>query len=270
MGEPFFAYVSPTAPHKPYIPARRDAHTFDGLEAPRSPSFNEEDVSDKPPWIQLLPRLSADEIVQLDDRHEARAETLQALDDLVEGVVNKLEAEGALENTYVVFTSDNGWHHGEHRIPREKTQPYEESSRVPLLIRGPGVQAGSATSKLTLNTDYLPTFTDLAGIETPEYVDGRSLRPVMEGSATAWRSAFLMERRKGDAPSQSYYGIRASGLRKYLEYEGGFREYYDLHTDPYELANSYDASAPPADLAARLQALKSCAGATCRAAEDGP
>jgi arylsulfatase A-like enzyme len=265
--KPFFAYVAPIAPHGPAKPARRDQHTHDGAKAPRLPSFNERDVSDKPPWIRSLPRLSANQIAQIDNRHENRVETLQALDDLVEGVVDKLRAEEALRNTYVVFTSDNGWQEGEHRIPKEKTQPYEESSRVPLIIRGPGVQADSATHNLALNTDYLPTFTDLAGIPAPAYVDGRSLQPVLNGSATTWRSAILMERRNdGDA---SFYGIRASGGRKYLEYGGGFRELYDLESDPYELANSYNTSSPPAYLAARLDALKSCSGDTCRAAENG-
>jgi N-acetylglucosamine-6-sulfatase len=267
--KPFFAYVAPIGPHKPAKPARRDERTFDGEKASRPPSFNEADVSDKPSWIRSLPRLSADQLARIDDRHEARAETLQAIDDLVEGVVEDLRAEGELNNTYVVFTSDNGWEEGEHRIPKEKTHPYEESSAVPLLIRGPDVRAGSTTNKLALNTDYLPTFTDLAGIQTPEYVDGRSLRPVLEGSATTWRSAILMERRNGSYPERSFYGISTSDGRKYVEYKGGFRELYDLATDPYELENSYDATAPPADLAARLKALKDCAGATCRSAEDG-
>ena len=266
-GEPFFAYVAPIAPHGPANPARRHQHTYDGEKAPRLPSFNEGNVSDKPPWISSLPRLSTNQIAQIDNRHENRVETLQALDDLVEGVVDKLRAEEALRNTYVVFTSDNGWQEGEHRIPKEKTQPYEESSRVPLIIRGPGVQADSPTHKLALNTDFFPTFTDLAGMQTPSYVDGRSLRPVLNGSATTWRSAILMERRSGDA---SFYGIRASGGRKYLEYGGGFRELYDLNSDPYERVNTYyNTSSPPAYLAARLDALKSCSGDTCRAAENG-
>lgn len=143
---------------------------------------------------------------------------------------------------------------------------------MPLLIRDPGVQAGSTTDALTLNTDFLPTFTDLAGIQMPEYVDGCSLRPLLEGSAatTTWRTAFLLERRNLTTPGASLYGIRTSGGRKYIEYKSGFRELYDLRTDPYERANSYKATAPPAELARRLQALKECAGATCRAAEDGP
>ena len=102
-------------------------------------------------------------------------------------VVSKLgEKPGVLSNTYIVFTSDNGWHHGEHRIQQGKGRPYEESARVPLVIRGPGVAAGSSTDKLVLNTDYFPTFMDLAGAQTqtPPYVDGRSLLPVLTGRAS--------------------------------------------------------------------------------------
>jgi N-acetylglucosamine-6-sulfatase len=270
-GRPFFAYVSPIAPHGPLDPALRDRHTYDGEKAPRSPSFNERDVSDKPPWIRSRTRLSADQIAQIDDRHEARAETLQALDDLVKGVVRKLRAVGELKNTYVVFTSDNGSHEGEHRIPEGKWRPYEEDIHMPLLVRGPGVRGGSTTHKLALNTDFLPTFTDLAGIGTPSYVDGRSLRPVLKGGTATWRrTAILLERRNPNNGGQSYYGIRTSGGEKYVEYKSGFRELYDLRTDPYELENTYDdAKAPPLDLLVRLDALKGCSGATCRQAENG-
>jgi N-acetylglucosamine-6-sulfatase len=269
---PFFAYVAPAAPHYPITPAPRDLHTYDGLKAPRPPSFNEADVSDKPPWIRSLPKLSSSKIAQLDARQEGRAETLQALDDLVEGVVNKLDSAGVLNNTYVFFTSDNGFEMGEHRIFDGKREPYEESTRVPLLVRGPGVAAGSTTNKLVLNTDYLPTFTDLGAIQTPSYVDGRSLRPVLNGSATTstWRSAILLETRFESATTKNFYGIRTSDEKKYVEYEGGFRELYDLSTDPYELSNTYSSSRPPTSLAARLQALKVCAGDSCRAAENGP
>jgi|SRR5215207_8922677 len=268
-GKPFFAYVAPNAPHEPATPAPRHENAFDGEQASRLPSFNEQDLSDKRPWIQSLPTLTATQIAQIDDRHQKRARSLQAVDDLVERVVNKLRSDGALNNTYVVFTSDNGWHHGEHRIPKGKAQPYEESIRMPLLIRGPGVQAGSATNNLVLNTDYFPTFTDLAGVPTPAYVDGRSLRPLLQASAKSWRSAYLLEFRDDEKPNASFYGIRTRDGRKYIEYESGFKELYDLKTDPYELINSYDANSSPAGLATRLQALKDCAGATCRAAEDG-
>jgi N-acetylglucosamine-6-sulfatase len=267
--KPFFAYVTPRAPHAPRTPAPRDLHTYDGEKAPRPPSFNEDDVSDKPPWIRNLPPLSSRRIKQIDTRQENRAETLQALDDLVEGVVNKLKSDGVLNNTYIFFTSDNGWESGEHRIPEGKQRSYEESIHMPLLVRGPGVAAGSTTGKLALNTDFLPTFTDLAGIQTPSYVDGRSLRPVLKGRATTWRSAILLEIRQQEQ-TMSSYGIRTSNGSKYVEYEGGFKELYNLNTDPYELSNDYDTASPPISLMERLQALKGCAGKSCRVAENGP
>jgi len=269
-GKPFFAYVAPKAPHDPYTPAQRDEHTFDGIRAARSPSFNEKNVSDKPPWIRKLPRLSDAKKAKIDKRAEKRAETLQALDDLVAGIVGKLGDSGVLSNTYIFFTSDNGFHMGEHRISRPgKGRSYEEDVRVPLLVRGPGVAARrQAQEKLVLNTDYLPTFMDLASAQTPGYVDGRSLRPALKGNAAAWRSAVLLEAH--DAPSNTppYSGIRTSSGRKYVEYANGKKELYYLDRDHYELRNSYDPSNPPTALATRLQALKSCAKDDCRAAEN--
>jgi arylsulfatase A-like enzyme len=176
-----------------------------------------------------------------------------------------------LDNTYVVFTSDNGMHLGEHRISHGKGRPYEESIHMPLLVLGPGVRAASTTDKLVLNTDFLPTFTDLAGTTTPPYVDGRSLRPVLTESATSWRTAILVEGRRGKDPEvanqNDYYGIRTS-TSKYVEYEGGERELYTLSTDPYEESSTPTSSLAPS-LQTRLQALKSCAADSCRAAENG-
>ena len=285
--KPFFAYVAPIAPHEPSTPAPRDAHAYDGVIGPRLPSFNEQDVSDKPSWIRQLSKLSSSQISAINKRHEKRVESLQAVDDLVEGVVNTLNSptpDGAvpLDNTYVFFTSDNGYHHGEHRIPRQKWRPYEEDVHMPLLVRGPGVAAGSTTYKLALNTDYLPTFTNLACASAPtpcatqnySYVpDGRSLLPVLDGSVTGWRSAVLLEAAANFSPA--YYGIRTistNGIpkRKYVEYAGGTKELYDLDPDPYELTNTYNPTTPPSDLVSRLQALKSCKGSTCFTTENGP
>jgi N-acetylglucosamine-6-sulfatase len=276
QGTPFFAYVVPIAPHDPSTPAPRDAHTHDGVNGPRLSSFNEGDVSDKPSWIRQLPRLASDQISAIDKRPEKRVESLQALDDLVEGVVGTLRNSGVLSNTYIFFTSDNGFHHGEHRIPRQKWRPYEEDIHMPLVIRGPGIIAGSTTYKLALNTDYLPTFTDFAGVQRPPYVDVRSLRPVLEGNVTRWRSDVLLEAAAHYSPA--YRGIRTistGGIlkRKYVEYAGGARELYNLESDAHELANRYNATTPPTGLASRLQALKSCgvdASVTCRVAENGP
>jgi N-acetylglucosamine-6-sulfatase len=266
---PFFAYVAPKAPHGPF-PASlpRHQHDFDGKRAPRLPSFNEESLSDKPPRVRSLPSFRTGQIAEIDSGHEKRVESLQALDDLVAAVGSKVRGAGVMHNTYIVFTSDNGFQEGEHRIPSGKARPYEESIRVPLLVRGPDVQAGSTTDELTLNTDFLPTFTDLAGTVTPAYIDGRSLRPLLEGRpAISWRTAILLERSDLDDPNKSFYGIRTSDGTKYIEYQGGFRELYNLNADPHELVNSYDEESPRA-LTARLEALKGCAGAGCRAAEN--
>ncbi len=264
---PFFAFVAPRAPHSPATPATRDKHVHDGLRAPRLPSFNEKDVSDKPPWIRKLPELSDVRKAKIDNRAEKRAETLQALDDLVAGIVGRLNDRRVLSNTYIFFTSDNGWHGGEHRIAKDKWRPYEEDVHMPLLVRGPGVEAGRQAHKLVLDTDYLPTFTDLADAKMPDYVDGRSLEPVLEGKATAWRNAILLEASGRYSPA--YRGIRTSDGRKYVEYTGGGKELYHLGRDAYELRDAYNPKNPPVTLAKRLEKLVGCDAAGCQEAEDG-
>jgi N-acetylglucosamine-6-sulfatase len=272
--QPFFAYVAPIAPHAPSTPAPRDAHTFDGTQGPRLSSFDEATISDKPPWIRQLPRLTADRVSAIDNRHERRVESLQAVDDMVQGVVRTLRDAREMRHTYVFFTSDNGFHLGEHRIPEQKWRPYEEDVNVPLLVRGPGVAAGSTTFKMALNTDYMPTFTGLAEAQTPAYVDGRSLEPVLRGTVTSWRNAMLLEAAGNYSPP--YRGIRtvntsADPKRKYVEYRDGRRELYDLDQDPRERNNHYTLSSPVTkSLAARLQELKGCAGNTCFTTENGP
>jgi N-acetylglucosamine-6-sulfatase len=301
QGKPFFAYVAPKAPHSPSTPAPRHQNTFNGLKAPRLPSFNEVDVSDKPPWIQSLPTLTSNNMANIDKRHENRVESLQAVDDLVGDVVLKLGEKGVLSNTYIFFTSDNGFHHGEHRVSSGKGRPYEESVRVPLVIRGPAVvppaagQPRLSTDKLVLNTDYFPTFMELAEAQaqTPSYVDGRSLVPVLKGSATTWRTAILLEGRKfsedPEIPVDVNYNTIRTSTDKYTEYEGGFRELYDFtpgtpSADPFELTNAYYSAdptvSPRPERKARLDALRTCqpqddpttpeVEIPCRAAEDAP
>ena len=278
-GGPFFAYVAPVAPHEPATPAPRHAHTHDGANGPRLPSFDEEDVSDKPSWMRQLPRLTATQMAEIDDDHERRVESLQAVDDLVGKMVATLKNARVMSNTYIFFTSDNGWHHGEHRVPQSKWRSYEEDIHMPLVVRGPGVEADSTTHKLTLNTDYLPTFTDLADVQVPPYVDGRSLKPVLSGSATSWRNAILLEAPPSLSGRPAYRGIRtvatSTTKSKYVEHANGERELYRLDSDPFELVNRYSATNPPSVLASRLKALKTCAAdataptVTCQVAEGG-
>jgi N-acetylglucosamine-6-sulfatase len=277
---PFFAYVAPKAPHDPFASVPRHQHDFDTVTAPRLPSFDEKDVSDKPPWIQDWRRLTSDDKAAINDRHEKRVESLRSVDDLVGAVVDTLRDRGELNNTYIVFTSDNGWYHGEHRVRFGKGRPYEEAPHVPLVIRGPSdkVRAGLISDKLVLDTDYFPTFMALAEAPTPSYpLDGRSLLPVLQDpNTTSWtRTAILLEGRGGDDPEipvdRNYNGIRTIN-RKYVEYEGTFNELYNLSTDPYELKNLLyptQTAADPGNLPTRLQELKGCAGDTCRTAENG-
>ncbi len=286
---PFFMYVAPTAPHGPATPAERHEGEFAEEEGPRPPSFNEEDVSDKPSHVGDSNLLSDEEISEIDDYYRQRLESMLAVDEMVASLVEELEAAGELENTYIFFTSDNGWEGGEHRIPKGKNRPYEESARVPLFVRGPGVPAGSETEKLTINTDFAPTFADLAGVEFPS--DGRSFAPLLRGEGPAWRSSILIERLntgqsgeeeandegkgkgkgkgKADRGAPPYEAIR-TGTHKYIEYENGERELYDLEADPYELDNVYESADPTLveDLEARLEALRGCSEDGCREAED--
>ena len=267
--QPFFMYVAPTAPHGPATPAERHKGAYAGEEAPRPPSFDEEDVSYKPSWRQETERLSEEETAEIDAYHQKRLESMLAVDEMIGSLVEELEAAGELDNSYIVFTSDNGWLAGVHRIKEGKDRAYDESARVPLFVRGPGVPAGSVVEELTLNTDFAPTFAELAGVEYPD-TDGRSLVPLMHGENPAWRSSILLEGfvGKGDR----VYGAVRTKDHKYVEYGNEERELYDLQDDPYELNSIHEsADTPlPEDLKARLEALRSCSGDGCREAEDAP
>ena len=267
--QPFFAFVAPTAPHGPATPAERHEGAFAGEEAPRPPSFDEQDVSDKPSWRQDTERLSEEEISEIDAYHQKRLESTLAVDEMIGSLVDELEAAGKLDNTYIAFTSDNGWLAGVHRFKSGKDRAYEESAHVPLFVRGPDVSAGAEVEELALNTDFAPTFADLAGTEFGES-DGRSLAPLLHGEEPdTWRSSLLLEGfvGKGD---RVYKAVR-TGTHKYVEYGNGEKELYDLANDPYELDNVYETADPSLieDLKTRLEALRNCSGDECREAEDG-
>lgn len=265
--QPFFAYVAPTAPHGPATPAERHKGAFAEEEAPRPPSFNEEDVSDKPSWRQETERFSDEEISEIDDYYRQRLESMLTVDEMIGSLVEELEAAGELDNTYIFFTSDNGWFSGEHRMKEGKDRAYEESAHVPLLVRGPGVPAGAAVEKLALNTDFAPTFAELAGIKYPG-ADGRSLAPLLRGEDPPWRSSILLEGfvGKGDR----VYSAARTETHKYVEYGNGEEELYDLKVDPYELESLHESADPSLleELKTRLEALRDCSGDGCREAED--
>ena len=271
---PFFLHLGPWAPHGPADVAARHADLFAGWRAPRTPAFNERDVSDKPANVRKRRMLDAGDRRALDHRYRGRLRSLQAVDEMVASIVTDLEAAGKLDNTYIALTSDNGWLQGEHRIRLGKVYPYEESVKVPLVVRGPGVAEGVTSESLVLNNDLAPTLADLAGVGTPE-VDGRSLAPLLSGlPELTWRDGALVETRRERRPDgawvnpPTYQAVRTAQY-KYIEYTTGEKELYDLEGDPYELENL--AGQRPeleSDLSAKLDALKSCAGDTCRSAEN--
>ena len=266
---PFYMNIATFAPHHPFVPAPRHTQLFPGIVYPKTPNFNEADVSDKP----MRPRLiTPTEIAGIDKTFRKRVQAAQSVDETVAAVVSTLQAQGELDNTYIAFASDNGFHLGEHRISPVvggKHTPYEEDIRVPLIIRGPGLTPGTTYPELVGNVDIAPTFAELAGATTPRFVDGRSFLPVIQGDAAQWRQSYLMQR--GSVDVTPYHGLRTDRYT-YVEYDGGFRELYDLQVDPYQLRNIH-ASAPAAlktALKQRLAALKGCTADVCRSAEVVP
>jgi arylsulfatase A-like enzyme len=266
---------------------------------PRTASFNEADVSDKPAWVQAKPLLTDAEIADIDNLYRKRLQALQAVDEMVKAIVETLQAKGQLANTYLFFTSDNGFHQGQHRLDSGKMTAFEEDLRVPLVVRGPGVAAGSTTTAMTANVDYASTFAEIGGAAAADFVDGRSLLPVLMGQTPAdWRQALLLEHKPDKGPDlqllarngtlepldpfekvgadgdtgpniDPFSGLRTADGSTYVEYTTGDFELYDNNADPGQLTNIYGSA--PTDvktkLASWLSNLKGASGVKLRQAE---
>jgi N-acetylglucosamine-6-sulfatase len=266
--KPFFMEIAPFDTHQPLLVPLRHARAYPNAGAPRPPSFDEKDVSDKPRWVLSQPPLSAAAIASFDQQQVLRMRSALTLEDLSEKVVAALKRAHQLDDTYLIFTSDNGYQMGLHGITATKFLPYTEAHEVPFAVRGPGVSAGASIDELVANIDIAPTVLDLAGAEQPRWMDGRSFETFLWGDAPeAWRDSLLIEGVKSGSPRRPAY----SGVRRrdeiYVRYESGEEEFYDLSKDPYQLeSRPRDA---PASLKDELESLKNCAGEGCRRA-DGP
>jgi arylsulfatase A-like enzyme len=282
--KPFYLSVAPRDPHSEAAAcdcsgdnpraAPRYEGRFAGLDAPRNPDFNEADVSDKPSNIKNLPLLNQTGINGVNARYRARAEAVLGVDDLVQNVVSTLKQQGELKNTVLIFTSDNGFFHGEHRVPQGKVRLYEPSIRVPLLIRGPGVPKGVHRRQPVGNVDLAPTILDFADAKAGRKEDGMSLLPLMRhkrdwpGRAMDLETYFTPDALEDpEDPPLNYQGVRTDRYL-YANYGTGEQELYDLRNDPFELQNA--ATNPAyAEVKASLQrllgGLANCAGKTCRA-----
>jgi len=271
---PFFILVSVIAPHGPSTPANRHTQIYNDLISPKKPSFNEQDLSDKPSTTYALAN-SGDEFDEGDANllFTRRVQTMQAVDELVAEVILLLEQQGQLDNTYIFFTSDNGLHMGEHRLPSIKGLPYEEDIHVPLLVRGPGIQPGLQITSMTANIDLAPTIADITQVASADFIDGRSFLPFLHPQAEQvlkWRKSLLIESGYMDNESETivFRGIRTETF-VYVEYENGELEYYDLVNDPFELNNIANELDPTtlASLHKWLEELKTCKAEACRTAE---
>ena len=294
---PFFLYLAPFAPHAPATAAFRHLQLFPSLTVPITPSFNEGDVSDKPEDKSRNPLLTEKEILNINDLYRRRVLSMQAVDEMLAELIQALNQTGQLENTYIVFTSDNGFHLGQHRLAEGKGTLYEEDIVVPFIVRGPGIpEERSISGLLAGNVDIPSTIADWAGIIPPSFVDGRSLASALAGepvSAADWRQAYLLEVYPGsnaqdaeDVPATATSNLLQpllnflpisprlldpiySGLRTnqylYVEYGNGFVELYDLKEDPYELENIADSvdQGLLEKLSAWLEEMSVCSGASC-------
>lgn len=239
-------------------PAPRHATAFDSEPLPEPLGFNEVDVTDKPQAIQNLPLMTQENIDTITRRYRCEIESLLSVDEGVEQVIAALETAGVLDNTYVLFTSDNGFFHGEHRLQTGKSKVYEPSARVPLLMRGPDVPAGADVRDLTINADLATTVVDVAGASPTLTLDGLSLLPAVQHPWVERGRELMLE--------TNLYSAIHTQRYVYVEYTTGDKELYDLRVDPFQLQSRH---ADPAydevrqRLVTRLAALRTCAGVSC-------
>lgn len=273
---PFFMMLSTPAPHAPFTPAVRHRDEFPDVKAPRTPAFNVSANGTKH-WLvrQAIHPIPEDVVSSIDEAYRNRLRTLLSVDDMVADVLSSLASKHLLNNTYVFFSSDNGYHLGQYSMPKDKRQPYETDIHVPMLVRGPGIVAGRVEQGVALNVDLAPTFLDLAGLPPREDMDGVSLKPLLLGSTSRSshsRQSFLVEY-SGEGEEEPHPGqcptpkdmsgcdpevececedsrnntylctrqISAKANTKFCTFEDneGFVESYNLTADPYELKNLF-------------------------------
>lgn len=293
---PFFLYIAPHAPHMPARPSNAYRKADAPATGPRTASVNEADVSDKPGWIRNIPPLSPALLRRSDKRFRDQVRSMMSVDDLVRGVLQALDTARLRKNTWIFFTSDNGFFYGEHRVASGKGSLYEEGIRVPFVAIGPGCKLGR-TGSIISTVDIAPTILDLAGVAAPD-LDGRSFAPLLREKGTVDPGAPALVQygirpyqpapaaaepapstiaapalsaapRLSDDPTPrggSYYGIRGSDWTFIHVLDTNEFEMYDLRNDPYQLSNVYPRLSPTAQalLKATLAELTTCKADTCR------
>jgi N-acetylglucosamine-6-sulfatase len=297
---PFFIHFAPSAPHWELYdsetgprPAPRHEGEFAGHPFHPRASFNEQDISDKPSVVHHYAAIDSELEQTIANDHRTRLASLLAIDEGVKRIVEELEQAGELEQTVIIFTSDNGYLHGEHRMPSEKVVPYEESIRVPLLVRGPGFPAGARRRQLIGNIDLAPTIVELTGADAGRVMDGESLVPFARAPRHRRKRSLVLEADFHKVPvtfapfvpeyhreTNVFYDAIRTNRYKYVHWfrdvnalPANEEELYDLAADPFEqdsLHKSARHAALKKALRRELASFKGCAGANCRSSYAAP
>ncbi|XP_026314226.1 N-acetylglucosamine-6-sulfatase-like [Hyposmocoma kahamanoa] len=276
---PFLMVLAPPAPHQPFTPAPRHFGRFSNITAVRHPNFNIA-VNDKH-WLMSMPPSPLPETMmpELDRVYRSRWETLLSVDDMVADIINALDTQSLLDNTYIIYTSDNGYHIGQFSQVYDKRQPYETDIRVPLLMRGPKIIRNTTNEQPTLNIDLAPTILELAGVVVPETMDGRPIVLNNGNNEIQERTMLIEYRGEGkdgtvdkrcawyydrdnlaqchvdyeckcqDSHNNTYACLRHLTTRVNMKYcffsdNDFFTEMYDLNEDPFELHNKVNEVFP--------------------------
>ena len=286
-GQAFLLELAPFTPHAPYTPAPRHANAFPDLRAPRGALFNAKQRLNPPGWLPKAP-LTDEQIAQIDGNFRLRAQSVLAIDEMIGAIRDQLARLGVADNTYIVFSSDNGYHMGQRRLPAGKQTYFDHDVRVPLIVVGPGVRRGASIMRLAANVDLRPTIQELAGVPTEPRVEGRSLVGFLRGLPPwYWRDATLIEHRATNHPAANdpdaepvrrnppSYGALRFADALYVQYRNPAHapEYYDLARDPVQRRNIYPSLSNErrAALAKKLARMRACSGgASCHEADAGP
>ena len=250
--QPFFLYVAPLAPHSSntFVPEDRVEPRYVDFAAghtiPQTPDLYEADVSDKPHHLQFSVN---DRHLDLQQRNYiSRVRAIKSVDDMIARINDALAQIGATENTYIFLTSDNGFQLGHHNL-QNKTDPYQRTSNVPLLVTGPGILANQTADHLLAHIDLCPTILQLAQAAIPPVVEAKPFTPLLfsprDHDEESWQDGIMIENwiQKGLYGQQvvgSYVAYRRHH-EVFVSWANNTFEYYDLATDPYQLENGYRA-----------------------------
>jgi len=290
---PFFLMLHHKAPHRHWEPDERNAARFAGAEFPE-PATLRDDYATRPAALpenkQTIARdlgardlkqdppdgLAGDELLKWKYRRfmQDYLACVQGVDDSVGRMLDFLDEAGLADDTVVIYTTDNGWYMGEHGL-YDKRFMYEPGLRTPLVARGPGVKAGVVPPQFVANIDLAPTFLDLAGLPVPDWMQGRSLVPLLRGESPAdWRTSvyYRYYHDPGDHDTRAHYGVRTATHKLIHYWRKDLWEMYDLGADPHELHNLlFDpAEAARPEVAAKFAELQAeIASLQKRYADDG-